>query len=76
SLASATSRPVQLPGSVGADSDPNKVQARVVVPSDPEPPVPTAPVQMQDSQASAPRSIPLGGNSFAATAPQPALPSG
>jgi len=62
-LASSTSRPVQLSGT---GADPNKVQARVIVPADPEPqpirpPVTDpAPVQMQDTQtASAPRTIPL-----------------
>lgn len=66
SLASSTSRPVQLPG---AETDPNKVQARVVMPADPEPAAPaSAPMQMQDSQPAAPRTIPLGGNRLAATA--------
>lgn len=71
SLASATSRPVTLPG---ADSDPNKVQARVAVPADPDQPGAGAPVQMQDSQSPAgqPRSIPLGGGSrLVATTTEP-----
>lgn len=76
SLASASSRSVQLPGAGSPDSDPNKVQARVVMPADPEPPA-AAPVQMQDSQGTAtPRSIPLGGGRFAATDETPALPAG
>jgi hypothetical protein len=79
SLASATSRSVQLPGATSPDSDPNKVQARVVMPADPEPPAPAAvPVQMQDSQSpAAPRSIPLGGRLASTAADEtPALPSG
>jgi hypothetical protein len=86
SLASATSRSVQLPGLATPDSDPNKVQARVVIPADPEPQSaaapasPAAPIQMQDSQsAGAPRAIPLGGGRLAVTAssePAPALHSG
>jgi hypothetical protein len=83
SLASATSRSVQLPGLGGVDSDPNKVQARVVIPADPEPPVAaapaTTPIQMQDSQQTAgPRAIPLGSGPFAAASadPAPALPTG
>ncbi|MBL8568346.1 MAG: hypothetical protein JNK84_04610 [Phreatobacter sp.] len=78
SLASASSRSVQLPGAASPDSDPNKVQARVVMPADPEPPAPAAvPVQMQDSQSPAtPRSIPLGGGRFAAADETPALPAG
>jgi hypothetical protein len=81
SLASANSRSVQLPGLVTPDSDPNKAQARVVMPADPEPPAaaPATPIQMQDSQPSgAPRAIPLGGR-LAVTASSeaaPALPSG
>ncbi len=81
SLASATSRSVQLPGLATPDSDPNKVQARVVIPADPEPQTAAAPIQMQDSQpAGAPRAIPLGGGGrLAVTANSettPALPSG
>ncbi len=83
SLASATSRAVQLPGLVTPDSDPNKAQARVVMPADPEPTAatPATPIQMQDNQpAGAPRAIPLGGGGrLAVTASSdaaPALPSG
>lgn len=66
SLASSASRPVQLPG---AETDPNKVQARVVMPADPEPPAPaSAPMQMQDSQPTGPRTIPLGGGGRVAAA--------
>lgn len=55
-LASSTSRPVAAPN--GA-ADPNKVQARIVVPSDPEPPAAAAPpIQMQAPPAAA-RTIPL-----------------
>lgn len=73
SLASATSRPVQLPTpsavAPNAEVDPNKVQARVVMPADPEPaPSAPAPMQMQDSQGAAPRTIPLGGNRLVTTA--------
>ncbi|WP_298476196.1 hypothetical protein [Phreatobacter sp.] len=53
SLASSTSRPVTLPGDA---ADPNKVQARIVVPADPEPAA--APIQMQAPPATA-RMIPL-----------------
>lgn len=72
SLASGSSRPVQLPGQEAAS---DKVQARIVVPADPEPqpvrpatadtaPAGTtsadaAPVQMQDGSRSGPRTIPL-----------------
>ncbi len=80
SLASASSRSIELPGAASPGSDPNKVQARVVMPVDPEPPAPAAvPVQMQDSQPGAPRSIPLGGGRMASTAADetpPALPPG
>lgn len=77
SLASSATRSVQLPGVTSPDSDPNKVQARVVIPADPEPPA-AVPVQMQDSQGSgAPRSIPLGGRLAATAADEaPALPAG
>ena len=53
SLASSTSRPVTLPGDT---ADPTKVQARIVVPADPEPAA--APIQMQAPPATA-RMIPL-----------------
>jgi hypothetical protein len=61
-LASSQSRPVTLPGT---EADPNKVQARVIVPADPAPP-PVAvapasppPIQMQAPPAIAPRTISL-----------------
>jgi len=59
-LASSQSRPVSLPGT---EADPNKVQARVIVPADPSPPpgAPTdpAPLQMRAPAATAPRNIAL-----------------
>jgi hypothetical protein len=61
-LASSQSRPVTLPGT---EADPNKVQARVIVPADPTPPQPAAtaaspaPIQMQAPPATAPRTISL-----------------
>lgn len=61
-LASSQSRPVTLPGT---EADPNKVQARVIVPADPTPP-PAAvapasppPIQMQAPPATPPRTISL-----------------
>lgn len=70
-LASSQSRPVSLPGT---EADPNKVQARVVVPADPSPPpvagappVGPAPLQMQAQPAGAPRTI-----SLPVAPPQPA----
>jgi hypothetical protein len=74
SLASSTSRSVQLPGT--ADSDPNKAQARVFVPEAERTAsaAPAAPMQMQDQTAEAFRQIPLGGGRAADEAP--ALPSG
>jgi hypothetical protein len=83
-LASATSRPIQLPG---AGADPNKVQARVIVPSDPEPQAVRPPVtdtadaapQPEAPGAAAPRTIalspsPIRGDSAAEA--QSALPAG
>jgi hypothetical protein len=80
-LASSQSRPVTLPGS---EPDPNKVQARVIVPADPAPPPVAAapasppPIQMQAPPAAAPRAISLT-SAPPATAPaageEPALPS-
>ncbi|WP_146144733.1 hypothetical protein [Phreatobacter cathodiphilus] len=61
-LASSQSRPVTLPGT---EADPNKVQARVIVPADPAPPPVAAapagppPIQMQAPPATAPRTISL-----------------
>lgn len=81
-LASATSRPIQLPG---AGADPNKVQARVIVPSDPEPqpvrpPVTdTADAAPQPDAAAAPRTIALSPSPIrgdAAAEAQNALPAG
>jgi len=82
-LASSTSRPVHLPGT---GADPNKAQARVIVPADPEPqpvrpPVTeaTAPVSpaSETLAASAPRSISLSPASpVRGDAVQPASPAG
>ncbi len=73
-LASSQSRPVSLPGT---EADPNKAQARVIVPADPVPPVATAgaptdpaPLQMRAPAAAAPRSISLPG-----VPPQPGAPA-
>ena len=73
-LASSQSRPVTLPGT---EADPNKVQARVIVPADPAPPPVAAapasppPIQMQAPPAIAPRTISL---SAAPPAAAPAAP--
>ncbi len=71
-LASSQSRPVSLPGT---EADPNKVQARVIVPADPVPPAATAPaspspIQMQAPPATAPRNIALP-----VVPPQPGAPA-
>lgn len=78
-LASSQSRPVTLPGT---EADPNKVQARVIVPADPTPPpavaAPTGlpPIQMQAPPAAAPRTISLtAAQPAAAASEEPALPS-
>jgi len=66
SLASSMSRPVTLPGEA---ADPNKVQARIVVPADPEPPAAAPPIQMQAPPATPPRTISLTAGPPPAAAP-------